>query len=432
VVEWLGRMITALKGVPKIEKLRLPILQVAIQEAKAALDECVKGIPDWYFPVDFESRRQPYMQLVRNLQTALSQVKRHIVGVTRTHAEQSKGSTAKKTHWRTERNKIRAHCEGTSVPTCISKQIADVWWGSVADPRELDMQLEVVSPTCPIGANSTLAAWAAPWSVTYDSERIEDDASKIQISFSKFYLEHRQVCAQLLKDCEGVMRAPQTALTSAIGLFNPAPKLDLSFLPAVDELGFAATNALPVALWAGKCDCLSVAPQHWPFARMPCYLQVMCGRAVVVVMTAETLEPVGDLTKFLVDAEMAALAKHPTFLANEGDVVWIPAACQCLVYGVPPHIKVEKATGVDLKCKVTPWSAVGIAIHPAFATSLIPQIESSKAAMLSSYAKTSAWIPTAWKTSMAVKRFREGFKPAGEEPAEIAEFKPVRDGNPGV
>ena len=150
ILDWLTRMIASVGDIEKIKLLKLGTIKQNIIQTKEELDKWSEGIVGWSFPVDFTSKRGPYLARLDACSAACKEVSRHVKAVTATHNEKMSFAGKAKQSWRTERNKIRTYLLGRGVPACVAKFVADLWFSQVYPPESVGITLPIDSPTCPL------------------------------------------------------------------------------------------------------------------------------------------------------------------------------------------------------------------------------------------------------------------------------------------
>ena len=396
-------MIDSIGDQVKIQRLKLGDVRARIIAARAACDVFNAGVPNWEFPVDFKKQREPFVKLYDEYADALDQVRRHEVAVKRTHESTLAAGTNAKAAWRGERNKLKGFFMSRGVAEPIAKLMADGMWCGVSPPENKKITLLVNSPTCAITASSSHAMLKEPFVVRFDEKRTDSESSPYELAFAKSFLENQQAALNVVRDCVAVMRVPP-GLSSAIGVFDLHSAIDLGIADA-SGTKLVSINAGPAALWCNKTETMNLSYQANPFKELPVFLQVMVGRAAVVVLSAATVEKMGDVASAIDSAEASEISKEAFYLLEKGDTVWVPPAGLAVCVGIPQCLKFDGESGVDTKaCKPNQWHSYGMAVYPAFSVPCTEAICSTaqRASMLASWTRSRQWLPEPWKANKEI------------------------------
>ena len=406
--DWLQRMIDSVGHEVKVQNLKLPDIRQRILDAKTKLDGFNAGVNSWQFPVVFTVQQRPYLELYDSFLAALTEVGRHKVAVQRTHDKVAKAAAAAKSAWRGERTKLKVHFVSKGVAEAIAKLCADGIWCSVFPPADLKITLPINSPKCEVTTDSTLEAFRSPFVVRYDASREDKACSPYELAFSKCFLENKGTAVGVMRECVAVMRAPP-GLSSAMGVF------DLSAAVALGVKGeggkeLLSVTPVPAACWTTKTEIMNLSYQSHPFKELPCFMQCMVGRCAMIVLSAVTVEKMGDVPTSIASAEASEISKEAFWLLNEGDCVWVPPASVAVCIGLPQALKIDKATGVDTKSlKQNQWHTSCMAVLPAFSPALTKALcsDRERASIAASWTRSSQWLPEPWKNNAEVKAWRD-------------------------
>ena len=163
-----------------------------------------------------------------------------------------------------------------------------------------------------------------------------------------------------------------------------------------------APRTMSKPTWTELAD---VSVQSYPYQPYPHFLQIFSSRAVVIVMDMEFVKKVGDPATWLNDAEANDLASCPTFLAKEGDAIWIPHGSLPIICGIPLSLKVTEA-GVDVKaCKANQFHTLTMCIHPVFDIEFTAALttEEERINLAASWLRSKAFLPATWQSTKAVQ-----------------------------
>jgi len=402
-------MIDAVGHIPKVQKLHLDDIKTKICSTRDVINAHLAAVPNWDYPVLWKLQKVTYFSKVDAFRDAVAEVRRHAVSVGRTYEGHRAAIEQEKGVWRGVRTKFKNYLIAKGVSECVAKAVADAMWSHWSPPGKKGITLEFTSPVCELKGVGTLDDFADPFIIRYDSKRLESDATFYQNLMARMFTENKQTSITAMRDCVGVMKNPANALTSAVTGFPPAQPLSLD--PAGDATNkiFNHVQALNLGLWTSWCASANVSLQSWPWAKIPMFAQLMVGSCVMIVVDAESVAKMGEMSTALETADSTALKAFPAFVMVEGDAVWIPHGAQAIICGVSPQVK-WSADGVDTKnCKPNQYHSIAVATFPVFdeAWTEAKLTQDQRLLMASSWVRARAWMPTSWTANKQVQAWVE-------------------------
>ena len=127
--EWTQEVIDQCGSIEKVKKLGLPTLLERHAEARKALTDFAKASKDWPFPVDFNSYRPQFLDLVEKLEKCSKDLQRHTRAIASALAEHIKSNGEQVRFWRSQRDRIRDYLRSIGLSLGVAKVYADLVYG---------------------------------------------------------------------------------------------------------------------------------------------------------------------------------------------------------------------------------------------------------------------------------------------------------------
>jgi len=416
-VDWLDKMIAELGEDPMVRNLKLDSVKQNINDTQLKVEAFVKASLEWTFPHDFTSDRQHFLSLFDEYITAMAQTWRHVDSVTSKLTQKSVASTNEKGNWRTERTKLKTHLMGKKVAAGPAKVVADVAWSSVSPPSKLDITLPYESPVCMLSQDSDLTAFNLPFIVQYDDKATEDHLSLFASSWGQHYRENAAASQSKMKECQALMRAGDSGYANTTLTVSTSMELNLpSPMPPWFDMAIVKPG-----FWTSHTEILNATTVCWPYARIPQWLLVYVSQCVIIVVDGAVALRVGNISAWLASCEASELARMPSFFARPGDAIWVPPGHVAVAVGIPLSIKMDPATGVNLKgAKPNQHHFMALGIYPVLDPGWVATYSVElRAAIGAAWTTAKEELPLSWMKVPKVTEFEFALFPKAQAPAEV-------------
>jgi len=421
--DWLAKMQAAVGEDARVKRLGLVKIADKIKSTRATLDAHILQIGNWDFPVDFDSARTVYMNLLDAYKAALNDTWRHVDAVTQTYTSLMKSTAATKDAWRTERNKVRAKMIEKHVAPGPAKVVADVSYSMFQPPSKIGISLEYSSKELQVTEGMTVKDFGDPMIVRYSASKTYGEQNHYEQQWGSHYLEHKQCVTPLFGEVKAAMKEDTSTASSVTMDVKAHP--DLNPTIAEQKLQWFSPVAVKPSILVRHCEMSDTSLQAYPYMKVPHWLMQYIGTSVVIVLPSDGLEKVGDPGMWIERCDSIELAKFPAFYMAEGDCLWVPAGCVPVAIGIPVTYKFSTTNPVvDLKSvKQNQTHFVGYGIYPIIDTAYMQSnVDKTVCAdVAASWARASEYLPKSWKNAKQVKLWQQallGTTVEGEGDAE--------------